>query len=242
VELSPFAGFGAIVLPAPLAQSIGVRKFGADVKIEIVGHVSHAPLYRQLSAKQIGPLIESPIVVAPLAFAQEMAGTGRRITRVLVATSHGSEAAVRLALVRLAGGRINVEPTGYDEQLFAKAAATSNQSTVLFAVISALVGFLFAFNAMSRDRATAPAADSGPAPRRVYPRAVVGVLFFDALALGVIACLLGLSWAIKSRLICFAAIRATSLRPSPSARRGSSASRALWWLCSAACSPRSWPC
>jgi hypothetical protein len=54
---------------------------------------------------------------------------------------------VRRALVGLAGGRLNVESTSYDERLFAKAASASDQSTVLFAVISALVDFLFAFNA-----------------------------------------------------------------------------------------------
>ena len=52
------------------------------------------------------------------------------------------------ALERLADGRLNVESIDYDEKLFAKAATASNQSTALFAAISALVGFLFAFNAM----------------------------------------------------------------------------------------------
>jgi putative ABC transport system permease protein len=200
--LSPFGGIGAIVMPSPLARALGVTKFGAEATLEIGGHVNQAPLYRQLSTRQIGPLIGSPIVVAPLAYAQELAALHGRVTRVLVAPAPGREAAVRAALTRLAGGRLAggqlaggrlaVEPASYDEDLFAKAAAASNQSTVLFAVISALVGFLFAFNAMlltvpQRRRLIADLRRDG-----YTPRAVIGVLLLDALVLGAIACVLGL--------------------------------------------------
>jgi len=192
-ELSPFGGIEAIVLPAPLARGIGVTKFEAEATLQVGGRVSHAPLFKQLSAKQIGPLIDSPIVVAPLSYAQEMAGLGGRITRVLVAPARGREATVRAALARLAGDRLDVESADYDERLFAKAAAASNQSTVLFAVISALVGFLFAFNAMlltvpQRRRLIAELRRDG-----YTPRAVIGVLLLDALVLGAIACVLGLA-------------------------------------------------
>jgi putative ABC transport system permease protein len=191
-RLAPFGGIGAIVLPAPLARSIGVTGFGAEATLEIGGHVSQAPLYSQLSAQQIGALVDSPIVVAPLSFAQEMSGLDGRITRVLIASMPGREAAVRASLTTLAGGRLNVESTSYDEQLFVKAAAASNQSTVLFAVISALVGFLFAFNAMlltvpQRRRLIADLRRDG-----YVPRAVIGVLLLDALVLGVVGCALGL--------------------------------------------------
>jgi putative ABC transport system permease protein len=190
--LSPFGGIGAIVMPSPLARALGVTKFGAEATLEVGGHVNQAPLYRQLSTRQIGPLIGSPIVVAPLAYAQELAGLQGRVTRVLVAPAPGREAAVRSALTRLAGGRLAVEPASYDEELFAKAAAASNQSTVLFAVISALVGFLFAFNAMlltvpQRRRLIADLRRDG-----YTPQAVIGVLLLDALVLGAIACVLGL--------------------------------------------------
>jgi putative ABC transport system permease protein len=192
VGLSPFGGIGAIVMPSPLARVLGVTKFGAEATLEVGGHVNLAPLYRQLSARQIGPLIGSPIIVAPLAYAQELAGLQGRVTRVLVAPAPGREAAVRAALTRLAGGRLAVESASYDEDLFAKAAAASNQSTVLFAVISALVGFLFAFNAMlltvpQRRRLIADLRRDG-----YTPRAVIGVLLLDALMLGAVGCVLGL--------------------------------------------------
>ncbi len=141
-----------------------MTKFGEEATLQLDGRVAQAPLYEQLGARQIGPLVSSPIVIAPLAFAQEMTGLSRRVSRVLVEPVPGREAQVRAGLERLAAGRLNVEPASYDEKLFARAAAATNQSTALFAVISALVGFLFAFNAMLLDDPPAPAADRGPAP------------------------------------------------------------------------------
>jgi putative ABC transport system permease protein len=192
-ELAPVAGVGAIVLPAPLARKIGVTKFEQEATIEVDGRVATAPLYEQLSARKIGPLVSSPIVVAPLAFAQEMAGRPGRVSRILVEPSPGREAQVRAGLVRLAGGRLNVEGADYDEKLFARAAAATNQSTALFAVISALVGFLFAFNAMlltipQRRRLIADLRRDG-----YPPRTVIAVMMFDAGVLGLLACALGLA-------------------------------------------------
>lgn len=191
-KLAPFGGIGAIVMPGPLARAIGVTKFGAEATFEIGGHVSQAPLYKQLSAREIGSLLDTPIVVAPLSFAQEMAGLPGRVTRILVTPSAGHEQAVKTILTRLAAGRLDVTSTSYDEQLFAKAAAAANQSTVLFAVISALVGFLFAFNAMlltvsQRRRLIADLRRDG-----YTPRAVIAVLLLDAAVLGTIGCALGL--------------------------------------------------
>ncbi len=191
-QLSPVAGIGAIVLPAPLARKLGVTKFGQEATLQLDGRVAQAPLYEQLGARQIGPLVSSPIVIAPLAFAQEMTGLSGRVSRVLVEPAPGREAQVRAGLQRLAAGRLNVEPASYDEKLFARAAAATNQSTALFAVISALVGFLFAFNAMlltipQRRRLIADLRRDG-----YPPRTVIGVLMFDAVVLGVLACVLGL--------------------------------------------------
>ena len=131
-------------------------------------------------------------MVAPLFYAQELTGQSGRVSRILVEPAAGREAAVRSALVRLAAGRLNVQRTSYDETLFAKAAEASNQSTALFAVISAMVGFLFAFNAMlltvgQRRRLIGDLRRDGYAPRTV-----IGVLLLDAIVLGLAACVLGL--------------------------------------------------
>jgi putative ABC transport system permease protein len=191
--LTPFGGIGAIVLPAPLARAIGVTKFGREVTFQIAGHTVTAPLYTQLHERQIGSLIGSPIALAPLSFAQEMTGLGARVSRILVQPAPGSQARVQAALRALAGGRLDVEAVSYDETLFAKAATASSQSTALFAAISALVGFLFAFNAMlltvpQRRRLIADLRREG-----YTPATVVAVLLLDAVALGAIACVLGLA-------------------------------------------------
>jgi putative ABC transport system permease protein len=192
-ELTPFGGVGAIVLPAPLAHAIGVTQFGQEATFQLAGHTATAPLYEQLHARQIGALIGTPVALAPLGFAQELAGVGAHVSRILVQPTPGAEAHVRVALGRLAAGRLNVEPIGYDETLFAKAAAASNQSTALFAAICALVGFLFAFNAMlltvpQRRRLIADLRRDG-----YTPLTVIAVLMFDALVLGVFACAIGLA-------------------------------------------------
>ncbi len=191
-ELEPFAGIGAVLLPAPLAHDLGVTRFGREVTLRLYGRREQAPLYQQLHAAQIGGLVDSPIVVAPLFYAQELTGLTGRVSRILVEPDPGRQAEVRAELLRLAAGHFNVESTDYDERLFATAASASNQSTALFALISALVGFLFAFNAMlltvpQRRRLIADLRREG-----YSPTSVIAVLAFGALALGLAGCALGL--------------------------------------------------
>jgi putative ABC transport system permease protein len=193
--LAPFGGVGAVVLPAPLSRTIGVSRFGQEVTFQLAGRTATAPLYSQLHERQIGPLIDSPIAVVPLSFAQEMTGLTARVSRILVQPAAGAhtQARVRAALSTLAAGRLDVEGLDYDATLFAKAATASNQSTALFAAISALVGFLLAFNAVlltvpQRRRLIADLRRDG-----YTPRTVVAVLLLDGLVLGVLACALGLA-------------------------------------------------
>ncbi len=192
-QLAPFGGIGAVVLPATLSKTIGVRKFGQEATFQLAGHTVQAPLYATLSARQIGPLAASPVALAPLSFVQEITGLGGRVSRILVQPAPGAQQRVRAALTALAAGQLSVEPVAYDQQLFAKAAAANSQSTTLFAVISALVGFLFAFNAMlltvpQRRRLIADLRRDG-----YTPLTVVMLLLGDALVLGAIACVLGLA-------------------------------------------------
>jgi putative ABC transport system permease protein len=191
-ELEPFAGIGAVLLPAPLAAQLGVTRFGREVTLKLYGRAARAPLYEQLHERQIGGLASSPIVVAPLFYAQEIAGVAGRVSRILVEPAPGAQARVRRGLQQIAGDSLNVEPTSHDEALFAKAASASNQSTALFAVISAMVGFLFAFNAMlltvtQRRRLIAELRREG-----YSPRGVITVLLLDAVLLGIAGCALGL--------------------------------------------------
>jgi putative ABC transport system permease protein len=192
VALTPFAGVEAVVLPAPVSDTLGAEKFGDSIKFQVLGHSSEAALYSRLGEKQIGALISSPIAISTLEYVQKASGLNGRVSRILVEPKPGQTAAVRAGLEHIAQGRYGVESASYDEQLFAKAAAATNQSTQLFAVISALVGFLFAFNAMlltvpQRRRLIADLRRDG-----YTPRAVIGVLMFDAVVLGTIACAIGL--------------------------------------------------
>jgi putative ABC transport system permease protein len=191
--LRPFLGVGAVVLPAPLSQRIGVSQFGQEVHFQLAGRTAEAPFYSQLHEAQIGPLIGSAIAIVPLSTAQEMTALHDRLSRILIAPAPGTEPHVRAALQALAAGRLNVEAIDYEERLFAKAAAASNKSTALFAAISALVGFLFAFNAMlltvpQRRRLIVDLRRDG-----YTPRTVIAVLLLDAIVLGLIACVLGLT-------------------------------------------------
>jgi putative ABC transport system permease protein len=191
-SLTPFGEIGAVVLPSPLAHKLGVTKFGQEVTLQLDGHTVEAPLYAQLHEKQIGPLVASPLAISQLTYTQELTGLPHRVSRILVYPSPGAASAVRDALEQLAAGRLNVESINYDEKLFTKAATASNQSTALFAAISALVGFLFAFNATlltvpQRRRLIADMRRDG-----YTPTTVIAVLLLDAFALGLFACVLGL--------------------------------------------------
>ena len=191
--LRPFAGVGAVVLPAPVARAIGVAAFGDEVHFQLAGRTAELPLYSQLHQSQTGALAASALAIVPLSSAQEMTGRTARLSRILVEPAPGAEAHVRAALRRLAKGRLNVESIDYEERLFAKAASASNQSSTLFAAVSALVGFLFAYNAMlltapQRRRLVVDLRRNGYAVSTV-----IGVLTLDALILGTIACALGLA-------------------------------------------------
>lgn len=191
-SLAPFGNIGAIVLPAEVAHAIGVTRFGQEATLQVAGRATQAPLYAQLSGRSIGSLASSPVAIAPLSFVQEIAGLAGRLSRILVQPAKGAESRVRLALAKLAGDRLNVEGIGYDEDLLARAATASNQSTRLFAAIGALVGFLFAFNAMlltvpQRRRLVAGLRRDG-----FDRRTVVGVLLLDAGMLGALSSVLGL--------------------------------------------------
>jgi len=191
--LRPFAGVGAVVLPAPVARAIGVSAFGQEVHFQLAGRATELPLYSQLHQSQVGPLAASALAIVPLASAQEMTGLTARLSRILVEPAAGAQARVRAALQRLAAGRLNVESIDYEEKLFAKAAAASSQSSALFAAVSALVGFLFAFNAMlltvpQRRRLVLDLRRNG-----YTTQTVIGVLTLDAIILGMIGSVLGLA-------------------------------------------------
>jgi putative ABC transport system permease protein len=182
----------ALALPAPIAAQVG-SGFGQRVTLDIAGVRHVAPIGAQLSSDDIGSLVNNPIALAPLAYAQQLAGMRGRVTRIFVVSDPGRDAEVEAALGRLAGDGVNVRAGDFDVSLFRQAAAPTSQSTALFSAFSALVGFLFAFSAMlltvpQRRRLIVDMRLAGhDAP------VVIQVLLFDALVLGGAAAVLGLA-------------------------------------------------
>jgi hypothetical protein len=64
--LTPFGSIGAVVLPEPLARTIGVTRFGEEVTFQLAARSAQLPLYAQLHQRQIGPLIASPVAIPQL--------------------------------------------------------------------------------------------------------------------------------------------------------------------------------
>ncbi len=142
------ASLRVLALPAPLAQAIGVDSL-QTVQLVLGARTVTVLMGATLDAGNIGALVHSPVAIAPLAYAQRLTGLRGRVTRLLVLTAPGREPAVRAELAPLAAAAgANVEPADHDARLFETAAAPADQSEELFSAISALVGFMFAFNAM----------------------------------------------------------------------------------------------
>ena len=182
----------ALLLPRPLAAELGAQR-GRFVTLSTRLPVSQrVPISSILDRSQIGTAIDSPLVVAPLAYVQRLSGLSNRVTRVLIAVRRGSEAQVRDELHALVGSRLAVEPSDVDVTHVEQAAAPNNQSTALFAGICAIVGILFTFNAMlltvpERRRLVAELRLQGYKRRQVLVQ-----LAFEAAVLGVVASLVGL--------------------------------------------------
>ena len=182
----------AIALPAPVAQQIGALSL-ETLSLQLGANKVPALLGITLQQADIGALVHSPVALAPLRYAQRLTGMAGRISRIFVRPKTGHEREVRVAMTRLAAGHFNVEPADYDAVLFDSAAAPTNQSTALFAAISALVAFLFAFNAILL---TVPARRALIADLQIdgySQRSIVEVLLFDALTLALAAVLVGLA-------------------------------------------------
>jgi putative ABC transport system permease protein len=187
------AGERAIALPNPIANAINAGGFEV-IELQIGAKVIRTLLGATLGSRDIGSLVNSPVAVAPIAYTQGVTGMIGRVTRVFVQADPGRDAAVLASLHRLASTvHVNVESANFDSKLFSVAALPENQGETLFSVISALVGFLLAINAMlitvpRRRRTLAHLREQG-ARRRMALR----YLLFDTGVLGVIACVVGLA-------------------------------------------------
>ena len=199
------ASLRVLALPAPVAAEIGVDSL-QTVGLEIGASRLTALMGAKLDAGNIGALVHSPVAIAPLTYAQEVSGLRGQVTRILVNTAPGREHEVLRGLRELAAGQpVNVEPADFDAQLFDTAAAPADQSEELFSAISALVGFMFAFNAMLVTAHLRRNLVETLRRRGATRTMTLQVLLFDALVLGVLGTLLGLALGEALSIVVFRA-------------------------------------
>jgi putative ABC transport system permease protein len=176
-------------LPSSVVDQVGGRPL-RPLTLQIGSGSASALLVPELLPS--GELDGSPIALAPLATVQRLSGLPNRLTSIYVRSPPRLDRAVRAGLERIADGRLNVRPADISTLLFRRAAGPVDQSTGLFSALSALVGFLFAFNALLL---TVPQRRSLMQDLRLdgyTRRMIVEVLLLDALVLGVLASAVGL--------------------------------------------------
>lgn len=183
----------AIALPAPLAEEIGAGPL-QTIKIQIGASVVQTLLGATLGEADIGGLVHSPVALAPVGYAQTITGMKGRITRVFVQARPGREREVRAGLERLAAATpVDIEPSDFDSTLFGVAVSPESQSETLFSAISALVGFMFALNAMLVTVPSRRTLIADIRPQGATRLMTLQIMLFDAAVLGVLACILGLA-------------------------------------------------
>ena len=190
-----------VVLSRATGQALGIenpvdeailRPLGS-VRLELGGHSYRLRVAALLGRETIGPVADARVAMLSLGKLQRLAGIDGRLTRVLVVTAPGREVEARAALAGIARRHhLLLTSTAADAHLLAQALGPSDQATGFFAAISALLGFLLAFNAMLL---TAPERRRMLAELRIQgfkPRQLIGLLLFQALVLGLVASLAGL--------------------------------------------------
>ena len=182
----------AIALPEPLAREIGAAAL-LPVKLQIGARMAGTLVAATLREADVGGLVHDPIAVAPIGYAQRLAGAPGQLSRIFVRYAPASSGAVRPALQRLAASwNVNLVAADFDSRLFAVAVAPESKSEALFSAISALVGFMFALNAMLVTVPSRRRLIEDVRPHGATRWMTIQILLFDAAVLGVLGCVLGL--------------------------------------------------
>jgi putative ABC transport system permease protein len=191
VSAEQLARQDGLALTAPTAERIGVKSLEL-LTVQIGARNVRTVLAVTLGTSDIGTGTANPVAVMPLVHAQELTGMTEKVSRILIEPNPGRDTEVRAGLTRIAAGRLNVRPANFDATVFRQAEIPTVQSTELFSAISALVGFLFAFNAMLL---TVPQRRNLITDLRLdgyTPLEIVEVMLFDVLALGIAGTVVGL--------------------------------------------------
>jgi putative ABC transport system permease protein len=181
-----------IVVPDAISKLIGAAP-GDLAQVLVAGRAHTTPLSAALDRGEIGSLVGSQVAVSSLAYVQQLTGMPGRVSRIFVEARRGQERHVRDELRQLAGDRLEVGPANAIVRRLQVAAAPSDQSSALFSAISAMVGLLFAFNAMLLTMPDRRAFVAELRMQGFTPRQVVGVIAFQATVLGAVASAAGLA-------------------------------------------------
>jgi putative ABC transport system permease protein len=186
---------GGIGLTRTTAEALGITGTGADagaVTLKLRGRASSLRVSAVLGTEAAGPLSQALVAVMPLKPMQQLAGLPGRVTRIFVQSDPGQETTVRHELERLTGGLLTVAPADHDVTQLQQALRPSDLASKVFAAIGVLLGLLLAFNALlltvpERRQAIADLRLTG-----IKRTAVVQMVLFQALCLGLAATVVGL--------------------------------------------------
>jgi putative ABC transport system permease protein len=188
---------GGIGLSQTTAQTLNIDNSAGTpaqtVVFKLRGTATQLRVSAVLGSESFGALSRATVAVMPMRRLQQLAGLPERVSRILVEARAGQEATVRKELLGIAGTKLEVTPADQDLSLLRQALGPSNQASDLFAAISALLGFLFAFNALLL---TVPARRQEIADLRVdgtERSAIFQLVVSQSLLLGGIASALGLA-------------------------------------------------
>ena len=188
---------GGIGLSRASADALGLPRSRTDspeptVSLALRGHTTRLRVNAVLGPETFGALSQARVAVMPLEHLQTLAGLSRRLTRILIQSAPGQEKRVRSELASLAAGQLTVAPADQDVQFLHEALHPSEQASLFFAAISALLGFLLTFNAYLLTVPERRRAIADLRLRGVRSTAIIQMVFFQALCLGVIATAVGL--------------------------------------------------
>jgi putative ABC transport system permease protein len=187
---------GGIGLSRASAKALGLDRAhssAARVSLLLRGRSSPLRVSAVLGAEAAGAVSESLVAVMPLQRLQSLAGLPHRVTRILVQSNPGAARSVKRSLQAIAAGRLTVAPADQDVTQLSQALRPSNLASQLFAAIGALLGFLLAFNAILL---TVPERRQAIADLRLAGArrgAIVQIVAFQALCLGLVATIVGLA-------------------------------------------------
>jgi putative ABC transport system permease protein len=183
----------AIAMPTPLASEIGIGPL-ETVRVQVGTSFVETLVGATLQEADIGGLVHSPVVVASIEYAQRLTDAYGQLTRIFVRFDPARTGDVRPALARLAARwNVNLVPADFNSRLFAVAVAPESKSEQLFSGISALVGFMFALNAMLITVPSRRKLIADVRPHGATRWMTIQILLFDAAVIGVLACALGLA-------------------------------------------------